>query len=49
MFLVVANVLHFHSWHVTGEENNMFVSADYFERSGNSHCRPADLSKDTRG
>ena len=49
MFLVAANVLHFHKWHVMGEGNNMFVSADYFERSGNSHCQPADLSKVTHG
>ena len=49
MFLVAANVLHFHNWHVMGEGNNMFVSADYFERSGNSHCQPANLSKVTRG
>jgi len=49
MFLVVANVLHFHNWHVMGEGNNLFISDDYFERSGNSHCQPADLSKVTHG
>jgi hypothetical protein len=49
VFLVVANVLLFHNWHVIGGGNNMFVSDDKFERSGNSHWQPADLSKVTHG
>ena len=39
----------FHEWNVMGEGNNMFVSDDYLEWSGNSHCQPADISKYTRG
>ena len=49
ILLVVADVLHFHNWHVMGEGNNMFVSDDYFERSDNSYCQPADLSNVTHG